>query len=184
MSKITLGDFKQAVYGLIEEIDITNTTDYTKDPDLKQKFNSITNTLMLELFTYKKDIQKDVETVVEGQDFFLPDELDNFFQLKIIKGVDYDIVDNLVTFLEDGTATIYYYSYPKQIDNSTTNDYKFNLPREIIDCMKYGVASDLLKNDSSNAYGNVYANRYKELKQELDMRQAVGSIRIEGGIDV
>ena len=50
--------------------------------------------------------------------------------------------------------------------------------------MPYGVAGDLLKSDVSNQYGQIYANRYAELKSQLDPRYSLGSIYIDGGIDV
>ena len=50
--------------------------------------------------------------------------------------------------------------------------------------MPYGVAGDLLKSDVSNQYGQIYSQRYAELKSQLDPRYSLGSIYIEGGIDV
>ena len=41
---------------------------------------------------------------------------------------------------------------------------------------------DLLKSDVSSNYGQVYAERYSELKQMLDPRQSQGSVYIDGGI--
>ena len=48
--------------------------------------------------------------------------------------------------------------------------------------MPYGVASDLLKSDVSNAYGNIYGQRYEQMKQQIDIRYNTGSIEIEDGV--
>ena len=50
--------------------------------------------------------------------------------------------------------------------------------------MPYGVAADLLRSDVSNQYGQVYANRYAELKQNLDPRFNTGGFYIDGGTKV
>ena len=50
--------------------------------------------------------------------------------------------------------------------------------------MPYGVAADLLKSDVSNAYGNVYAQRYEQMKNQLDIRYNTGSIEFEEGVSV
>lgn len=183
MQKITLGEFKAKVNRMIEEISTVD-NDYTDDPDIKEKFNDITNQVMFELFPYKKSLIHTTEKVTENQEYDLTDEIQDFYQLKKIIGVDYDIDDNIVIFLEDGTAEIYYYKYPKAITSATLNDYKFELPRELIETMAYGVAADLLKSDVSSNYGQVYASRYNERKQMIDSRISEGSIKIEGGLDV
>ena len=48
--------------------------------------------------------------------------------------------------------------------------------------MPYGVAGDLLKSDVSNAYGNIYSQRYEQMKQQLDSRYSLGFIEIGDGI--
>ena len=137
---MTLGDFKQRVLRLIEEIDVDK-KELTDDPDISNKFNTVTNQLMFELFRYKGIIVKDTVNVTENEEFILNEEYSDFYQLKIIKGVEYNIDDNIVTFLEDGKATIYYYKYPKSITKDTEDTYKFELATEVLECMVYGVAS-------------------------------------------
>ena len=48
--------------------------------------------------------------------------------------------------------------------------------------MPYGVAADLLKSDVSNAYGNIYAQRYEQMKGELDIRYNTGAVEFVGDI--
>ena len=139
---MTLGDFKQRVLRLIEEIDVDK-KELTDDPDISNKFNTVTNQLMFELFRYKGIIVKDTVNVTENEEFILNEEYSDFYQLKIIKGVEYNIDDNIVTFLEDGKATIYYYKYPKSIAKDTEDTYKFELATEVLECMVYGVAADM-----------------------------------------
>ena len=151
---MTLGDFKQRVLRLIEEIDVDK-KELTDDPDISNKFNTVTNQLMFELFRYKGIIVKDTVNVTENEEFILNEEYSDFYQLKIIKGVEYNIDDNIVTFLEDGKATIYYYKYPKSITKDTEDTYKFELATEVLECMVSGVAADILKSHVSSNYGQV-----------------------------
>ena len=46
--------------------------------------------------------------------------------------------------------------------------------------MPYGIAGDLLKSDISANYGQVYSNRYEQLKQQLDPRYDEESFYIGG----
>ena len=73
---------------------------------------------------------------------------------------------------------------PKQINNDTEDDYKFELSTDILEIMPYGVAGDLLKSDVSSNYGAIYFARYREMIKELDPRYSVGSAYIDGGIQV
>ena len=50
--------------------------------------------------------------------------------------------------------------------------------------MVYGVAGDLLKADVSANYGRLYAERYEQMLQRLDPRRSMGSLFIDGGIEV
>ena len=53
----------------------------------------------------------------------------------------------------------------------------------MLEIMPYGIAADLLKSDVSAEYGNVYANRYEAMKNQLDPRFQMSSIHVEGGFD-
>ena len=61
---MTLWDFKQRVLRLIEEIDVDK-KELTDDPDISNKFNTVTNQLMFELFRYKGIIVKDTVIDIE-----------------------------------------------------------------------------------------------------------------------
>ncbi len=181
---ITLGELKQRVYKLIEEYTSSDTTNYTSDPDYLAKFNTVANVVLNEVAPLvKKAVVEEIE-VTDGDEIQLDDELDRFFLLKRITGVKNEIIDRFVTFKEDGTAKIYYYQYPKQIKEDSDNNTKIDLEPQAIECMIWGIASDILKMDVSNNYGQMFATRYAELKQGLDNRINQGSITFEGGIDV
>ena len=55
------------------------------------------------------------------------------------------------------------------------------LSDDVLEIMPYGVAGDLLKSDVSNAYGNIYSQRYEQMKQQLDTRYNMGFIEIGEG---
>ena len=179
---MTLEELKKKVLALIEEIDTTQPS-LTNDPDIEAKLPYVINQVIFELARMKKIPAKETMTVADGLVYELSD-LDNFYQLNQIKGAEVEIIDNFVTFKEDGTADIYYYRYPTRITENTANTFKLELSDDALEIAVYGIAGDLLKADVSNAYGNVYMQRYQQMKQELDPRYAMGTIYIEGGLGV
>ena len=80
---MTLGDFKQIVLRLIEEIDV-NKKDLTDDPDIANKFNTVTNQLMYELFRYKGIVVKDTINVKENEEYILSEEYSDFYQFYLL----------------------------------------------------------------------------------------------------
>jgi hypothetical protein len=54
----------------------------------------------------------------------------------------------------------------------------------VLEIMPFGVAGDLLKSDVSANYGSVYSARYNEMLQMLDPRYQMGSVYIEGGVNI
>ena len=180
---MTLKEMKEKVLRMIEEIN-SNSDVLTDDPDIAGKINTVINQIMFELCRIKKIPAYDSFEVQENDEIQLDEEYKDFYQLNKIEGVDFEIFDNLVIFNETGTVRLFYYKYPKRITTDTDDTYKFKLTDDVLEIMPYGIAADLLKSDVSNQYGQVYANRYNELKQSLDPRYNTGFIKIEGGIDV
>lgn len=182
MDKMTLEEMKQKVYSMIEEYS-DEADDLTVDEDLATKMNSVINQVQNELSRYKKiDGYKEME-VTKGEQIKLTNIDQNIYQLNIIKGVSYEPIGNTILFNESGVADVYYFKYPEQITADTEDNYEFELDRDILEIMPYGVAADLLKSDVSNNYGQVYANRYRELIQSLDSRNGMQSMYFDGGLD-
>ena len=177
-----LEELKKKALALIEEID-TAQESFTSDPDIEAKLPYVINQVIFELARMKKIPAKETMEVTAGEELELND-LDNFYQLNQIRGVETEIIDNLAVFKEDGTANIYYYRYPTRITETTANTHTLELSDDALEIAVYGIAGDLLKADVSNAYGNVYMQRYQQMKQELDPRYNMVSIYIEGGIEV
>lgn len=185
---ITLLEVKKKILRIIEEINTGNdATDenISTDAELGEKLNDIINEVQFELARIKKIPAKEDLNVSENQEINLKEELDNFYQLNCIKGVRYEQIDDTIEFLENGTAKIFFYKYPKRISRNTDAEkYKFEISDDAIECLIMGVAADILKSDVSNNYGQIYANRYAELKQGLDPRYARGSIVVDDdGLD-
>lgn len=184
---MTLGEMKKKVLALIEEIDESETS-LTKDPDIEAKLPYVINQIQYELSRVKKlPAYKELE--VTNGDLLEFEDIDadhDIYQLDIVKGVKYDYKaqGTIIKVLEDGLAEIEYFKYPTKVDNTTTDDFEFELSYDVLEVMPYGVASDLLKSDVSNAYGNVYAKRYEELKSQLDIRYNTGAIEFEEGVSV
>ena len=180
---MTLEEMKYKVYAMIEEYN-EDEDELTDDSDYATKMNSVINQIQNELSRLKKLPEYKSMEVTEGQIITLNSIDSNIYQLNVIKDVDYELIGDSVLFKEDGTARIYYYRYPKQITQDTPDTYKFELSDDVLEIMPYGVAGDLLKSDVSNQYGQIYSQRYAELKSQLDPRYSLGSIYISGGIDV
>lgn len=186
---MTLKEMKKKVLQLIEEID-ENNEKLTSDPDIAAKLNSVINQVQFELARMKKIPASTTEDVTSDEIFDM-NNLDNFYQLRLLRfkntsGEDatFEVVDNMVIFSEDGTATIFYYKYPESITDETKDNYEFELSQDCLEILPYGVAADLLKTDVSTNYGKIYAERYETMLQRLDPRYSMGSISIEGGVDI
>ena len=187
---MTLTEMKQQVLKLIEEYDSTNSTDYTNDPDIATKINDVINQVMYELSRVKKipdykEIVVDIDTkdIYNFKDIQGNDD-NEIYQLGVVRGIDNELKANgtIIKCLESGTLEIEYFKYPVKITDSNANNYSFDLSSDVLEIMPYGVAGDVLKSDVSNAYGNVYAQRYEQMKQQLDIRYNTGSIEIGEGI--
>ena len=179
--KMTLQEMKKQVLKLIEEINPESEL-LTDDPDIANKINVVINLIQNELSRIKKIPAREEVKVKEGQLEEISDLVSNFYQLNLIRDIKHNIYNSTIEFLETGTAKIYYYKYPKQITEETDETtYKFELSTDALGIMPYGVAGDLLKSDISANYGQIYSNRYEQMKQQLDPRSHTGSIYIESG---
>lgn len=179
---MTLQELKKKVLTLIEE---SKSNLYeTDDPDIKVKLPFIINEILYELSRYKKIPAYKEENASENQIYDL-NTLDNFYQLKNIRNVNYeDINETNIKFIESGKALITYYKYPTAIDENTSDTFTLELSKDALEIAPLGIAADLLKADVSNQYGQIYANRYKELIQTLDSRYSTGSIEMSGGTNI
>ncbi len=185
----TYKEMKQKVLSLIEEYN-PDSEYLTDDPDIAGKFYAVTNQVMYELARMKK-IPKYVEMAVSEGDLIEFEDIEEecgyeVYQLSMVAGVNYAPKANgtVLKILESGTAEIDVFVYPEKITAKTKGNYEFELSADVLEIMPYGIAADLLKSDKSAEYGAVYANRYKELLQMLDMRYSTGSICVEGGYDI
>lgn len=180
---MTLEEMKQKVYSLIEEYS-EDAEDLTEDTDLALKMNSVINQVQNELARMKKIEEY---TTLDGREGDVVDfsSIDNnLYQLNIVKGLDCEIIGQKIKFNEEGTAEVYYYRYPTQINSDTDDSQELDLSIDALEIMPYGVAADLLKSDVSSNYGQIYADRYREMKNELDPRYAMPSVYIDGGFDI
>jgi hypothetical protein len=180
---MTLEEMKIKVYSLIEEYS-EDADELTEDEDLALKMNSVINQIQNELARFKKIEEYTTLEGLEGSVIDLKDIDDNFYQLNVIKGLDVQIIGSKIKFNKEGTAEVYYYRYPEQINADTEDSFEFDLSIDVLEIMPYGVAADLLKSDVSSNYGQIYAERYREMKNELDPRYSMGAVYIDGGMEV
>lgn len=187
---MTLLEMKKKVLRLIEEVDDTS-AELTNDPDIKAKLNDVINQVQFEVARMKKIPAYTTEDVTAGEVFEL-NNLPEFYQLNMLQcknadneDVEYNVIDNMIIFGEDGTATIFYYKFPETITDTTKDTYEFELPQDCLEVIPYGVAADLLKSDVSTQYGQIYSQRYETMLQRLDPRYSMNeSIFFEGGVDI
>ena len=180
---MNLGELKAKIYSMIEEYS-EDADNLTEDEDLALKMNSVINQVQNEICRIKKLPAYTTMEVEEGQELVFKDIADDIYQLNIVKGVDTDTLQDRIICNETGTAKIYYYKYPKQINMETEDEQEIDIPIELIDIMVYGVAGDLLKSDVSAQYGTVYFARYREMLQQLDPRYNANSVYIDGGVTI
>lgn len=175
---MTLEEMKAKVYSLIEEYS-EDADDLTEDEDLALKMNHVINQIQNELARMKKI---EAYTTLEGTEDDLIDfsSVDNnLYQLNIVRGLDCEIIGQKIKFNETGTVEVYYYKYPTQINADTDDSQELDLSIDVLEIMPYGVAADLLKSDVSSNYGRIYAERYREMKNELDPRYSLGAVYID-----
>ena len=146
--------------------------------------------VLFELARFKK-IPRYVELEVSAGEVVTFETLEKVcgnevYQISTISGVNYSSRANgtVLKILEDGTAQIDCFVYPERITDKTNGDYEFELSPDVLEIMPYGVAGDLLKSDVSTEYGSVYSTRYESMLQRLDPRYQMGSIYIEGGVNI
>lgn len=180
---MTLKELREKVYKVIEEYS-PDSTAFTDDSDYEAKFNTCANVVQNELAKITDKVIKETIEVKKGEEIILSEDLERFRLLKKITGVDFDIEDEYVTFNETGTAIIYYYQTKKQIKEDSDDNLKLDFDDQTLDCMIYGIASDILRNDVSSNYGAYFTSRYNELKQQLDPRSSQGTFKIVGGVNV
>lgn len=181
---MTLKEMYKKILTLIEEADPTNHA-LTKDPDIDAKLNNVINQIQFELSRIKKipdytELEVKENQLIRFKDITTQHEI---YQLDMVKGIKYEYKaqGTIIKALEDGTAEIEYFRYPERITETNANNYEFELSYDVLECMPYGVAADVLKSDVSNAYGNIYAQRYEQLKSQLDIRYNTGAIEFEEG---
>lgn len=187
---MTLKEMNAKVLVLIEEAK-GGETHTTEDPDIAAKIHEVTNQIMFELARMKK-IPKYVEIPVTAGQLLTFADIEKecgyeVYQVGLVAGIDYFAKANgtVLKVLEDGTAEIDLFVYPERITATTKPEaYEFELTPDCLEIMPYGIAGDLLKSDISTEYGSIYAARYESMLQRLDPRYQMGSIYIEGGIDI
>lgn len=180
---MTLGDLKKRVLALIEEINTSNPT-LTDDVDIAAKINYVVDSILHEVSRFKK-IPAYTQYDAEKDDILDLTSLDNFYQLNIIRNIKYEnLSDTDIQFLENGTALIKYYKYPTIINADTADTTTLEVSEDALECAAMGIAADILKADVSTGYGQVYANRYREMLQMLDSRYNLPSVEIEDGINI
>ena len=180
---MTLEQLKIKVLTMIEEYN-ENAELLTDDEDISSKLNHVINQIQNELARFKKIHAYKELSVVEGQEMALTDIDKNIYQLNTVRGVCVDTIADRIIFEEEGTAKVYYFKYPTQINDETDDDFVLELSTDVLEIMPYGIAGDLLKSDVSSNYGAVYSARYKEMIQQLDGRYGMGMVQLDNGSSI
>lgn len=184
---MTLGEMKKKVLGLIEELNPKSEV-LTDDPDISTKINDVINQILFEMSRIKK-IPKYFEMGVEKGDLVSFADLEQecgyeIYQISVVSGVNHTSKASGTVFkvLESGVMEVDCFVYPEKINEKTKDSYEFEVSADVLELMPYGIAADLLKSDVSSEYGSIYATRYESMKQLLDPRYQMPSIRFEGGV--
>lgn len=180
-SGMTLGDMKKRVLSLIEEIN-PQSQYLTDDVDIQAKINYVIDEKQHELARIKKIAAQTTLELEEDETVDLFEEIENLYQIKSMRGIEYENFENHVTAKEDGTLNINYYKYPTMITAETPDTHELEISRDAFEIMPFGVAADLLKSDVSAQYGQVYANAYREALNMLDVKFNSNNVTIKNGI--
>lgn len=180
-SGMTLGDMKKRVLSLIEEIN-PQSQYLTDDVDIQAKINYVIDEKQHELARIKKIAAQTTLELEEDETVDLYEEIENLYQIKSMRGIEYENFENHVTAKEDGILNINYYKYPTMITAETENTHELEISRDAFEIMPFGVAADLLKSDVSAQYGQVYANAYREALNMLDVKFNSNNVTIKNGI--
>lgn len=187
---MTLLEMKKKMLGLIEELN-PESEFLTDDPDIATKINDVINQVLFELARMKK-IPKYCEFQVrEGEliDYarIEKESGSEVYQISKVEGVncEFKAQGTIIKAMESGTMGVDFFIYPERITEKTNaKGYEFELSPDALEIMPYGIAGDLLKSDVSTEYGRIYSERYENMKVELDPRYNMGSITIEGGVNI
>lgn len=184
---MTLTEMKKKVLGMIEELDVDETS-LTSDQDIETKLNDTINQVMFELARMKK-IPDYVEIEVQEGDLVRFEDIATasgfeVYQLDKVRGTAYELKANgtIIKALKSGTLEIDYFKYPERITEKTNGSYEFELSQDALEILPYGVAGDLLKTDVSTNYGQIFSERYETMLSRLDPRYTMGTFTIEGGV--
>ena len=179
---------KKKYLSLIEELN-PNSNQLTDDPDIAAKQNEVVNQIQFKLARFKK-IAKYVDIPVTKGQLVTFEDIGaavgyDVYQLGTVGGVKHEQKANgtVLKILETGTLEVDCFVYPERITDSTKDKaYEFELSQDAQEIMPYGIAADLLASDASSEYGKVYADKFREELQLLDMSNNTISIYIEGGV--
>ena len=177
----TLGDMKKRVLSLIEEIN-PQSQYLTDDEDIRAKINYVIDEKQHELARIKKIAAQTTLSCEVDTTYDLYEEIEDLYQLKSMRGIEYERFDNFVKSLEDGVLEINYYKYPEMITTDTPDSHELEISTDAFEIMPFGVAADLLKSDVSSQYGQVYANAYREALNMLDVKFNSNNVTIKNGI--
>lgn len=200
---MTLKEMKVKTFSLIEEY-YPDEPNLAEDEDVINKINGVVNQIQMDLMRYRKMPANTEIEINENDDHIidLSSEIKayqiNKIILKATNGADetYEMIDDVTLEINEdfvGTIRVFYYRLPKLCkvtfdseDERQEEDenFTFDLDSSLLEIMPYGIAADLLKMDMISSYGTYFYNRYLELRNSIDSRRTVGSIRFEGGIDV
>lgn len=186
----TLYDEKKKVLALIEELN-PKSEYLTDDTDIEAKINYAFNQVLFEIVRFKK-IPKYIEMEVSFGDIVTLEDLERecgyqIYQVDRICGVAYEAKASGTVYkmCEDGTAEIDVFVYPESITDKTKDKaYEFELSPDALEILSYGVAADLLSNDETSGYGNIYRKEFERKLSRLDPRYRIPGVCVKGGLDI
>lgn len=195
-----LKEMKIKTFSLIEEY-YPDKKDLADDEDILHKINGVINQIQMDLMKYRK-IPANIKISISASDsktLNIKKYIEDCYQLNTIRFdeiINYEMPDGNTLILPDdyeGDFDIYYYKYPKLVKNIFENEdersiednsYTFELDKDLLEIMPYGIAADLLKKDMISNYGKYFYERYLEMKNNIDSRRTSGIVVVTGGIDI
>lgn len=154
---LTLGEAKRKIMIELDESGESSVLENIEDYEVK--LPDIFNTVQRELAMFCKPVEKIVKIVVENGFCVKPD--DCYVVKAVCRGnerVSFRVVANRI-ITDDGEYEMVYESLPENIDESTEDDYEFEIDEDCQEAMIHGVCAQICINDEPELY-QTYFERY------------------------
>ncbi len=159
---MTIADARKIVMYLLDE---------DSDEDFKGKVNSYFDIAQKQIATTVDFIQKQTQYSKAGT-YPLPDD---FFKIKRVEGTDFEIIGGSIKV--SGPVTVWYFAYPSDIDESSSDDTEFEISVIGQSAIPYFAAAQLVITDTDMRPYYAFSDRYNNILQNITLSKN-GNVKV------